>query len=170
METSGHTLIFMPLRTGSLSKIAPLSLTRQDQNAIVMDYLAPQMRSALDYLSSHGLCHRDVKPDNILYGVVGNRYIYQLADFGLANCQQRTRTICGTWAFTATETFGNYGRVTPKADVWSLFVTILDVIAETGFSALAVSRYDPPVIHQAVMVAAGRLPLPYLALLGPMAI
>jgi serine/threonine protein kinase len=57
----------------------------------------------------------------------------------LANWQQRTRAICGTWAFTATETFGNYGRVTPKADLWSLFVTILDVIAETGLSALAVS-------------------------------
>lgn len=55
-----------------------------------------QMLSALDYLTCNDLCHRDVKPENILYWTnPGGDYTFQLADFGLANYRPQALTMCG---------------------------------------------------------------------------
>jgi serine/threonine protein kinase len=96
-----------------------------------------QMLSALDYLSSKELCHRDVKPSNILFDKIDRRYNFQLADFGLANHQKHAKTWCGTRVYMAPELqhghgLGKYPQ-TPKMDIWSLFVTIASLISGTKF-------------------------------------
>lgn len=143
--------IVMPLKRGSLQQLIPLSNSRGEHNDIPT-VLLRQMLSALAYLDSQGLCHRDVKPANILFdhssgrqerrgagGAAGasRQYSFYLADFGLANAADRARTLCGTSIYMAPEMFENR-RQTPKVDVWSLFVTfavVLGVLREPDLQA-----------------------------------
>lgn len=89
------------------------------------------MLQALDYLSTKGLIHRDLKPANILYSTKApvctdekHRFNFQLADFGLSNRQSVAKTECGSGIFKALDVYGDKPQ-TPKADVWSLLVTML---------------------------------------------
>ncbi|KAF9784249.1 hypothetical protein IL306_007717 [Fusarium sp. DS 682] len=54
-----------------------------------------QMLQALDYLATQSIVHRDVKPEKILYSyAVDGGYLYQLADFGLANMVADGSNVC----------------------------------------------------------------------------
>ena len=99
------------------------------------DSLLHQMLQALDYLSFSGVIHRDVKPENILYSSCSNNtYIYQLADFGLANAILDARTYAGSGMYMAPELDLNPGgEQTPKMDIWSLFVTLAFAMNVGGF-------------------------------------
>jgi len=70
----------MPLYNGSLNSLARADGADHDG---ICDQVAEQMLQAFDYLDSSHLCHRDVKPDNILYMAVGpGTYHFYLTDFG----------------------------------------------------------------------------------------
>lgn len=121
---------------GSLTNLGPLSMKNIGHNK-TLNVLMFHMLSALDYLAAQPkpLCHRDVKPDNILYRTRDGEYNFQLADFGLVNVQQDADTFCGTKVFMAPEMVQNHGQnICPKVDVWSLFVTLVSVIPEKSFN------------------------------------
>lgn len=97
------------------------------------------MLQALDYLSTKGLIHRDLKPANILYSTKAPagtdekpRFIFRLADFGLSNRQSAAKTECGSGIFKAPDVYGDKPQ-TPKADVWSLLVTMLWLLDTNEF-------------------------------------
>ena len=103
-----------------------------------------QLLRALDFLDSKSLVHRDVKPGNILYKFLPDETIlFKLADFGLCNRVADARTLCGTQLFMAPEVY-NSGQQTAKADVWSLFATILYLMDGERF------RTKPPTNQAAV--------------------
>lgn len=100
----------MPLRPGNLSSLAKARDTLCDDDSLCMQVLE-QMLCALDYLAHQRLCHRDVKPENILYWHVAQGvYGFQLADFGLVNHQRFATTFCGTGYYQAPELYSEYGR------------------------------------------------------------
>ncbi|KPM35528.1 hypothetical protein AK830_g11033 [Neonectria ditissima] len=93
------------------------------------------MLQAIDRLAVEGIVHRDVKPEDIIYTAsqhYQSRYHFQLGDFGLANFQHVATSPVGTLIYTAPEVFQTV-RQTHKADVWSLFATMLWTLNAEGF-------------------------------------
>ncbi|KAL1877366.1 hypothetical protein VTK73DRAFT_8661 [Phialemonium thermophilum] len=123
--------IFMPLREGSLTSLIRKEVVA-DHRRLCLDVLQ-QMLSALDYLASKDLVHRDVKPDNILYARLpeGDGFLFQLSDFGLAHYRSMATTICGTGFYQAPELRPEESQIdapqSPKMDVWSLFATMVAI-------------------------------------------
>lgn len=92
-----------------------------------------QIISAVAYLHSKGVVHRDLKPDNVLVDVRSGSL--KLIDFGLTGIIRKNavmRTSCGSSYYSAPEvTFSNGdGYDGTKADAWSLGV--LSYILLTG--------------------------------------
>ena len=82
--------------------------------------IAIQILNALEYIHSQKICHRDVKPENILF----KGGIPKLADFGLARVMSGTSkfSMVGTPYYLAPEVIsGDYNM---KCDIWSLGVVI----------------------------------------------
>ncbi|KAJ9155641.1 Serine/threonine-protein kinase 33 [Pleurostoma richardsiae] len=114
--------IFMGLKEGTLESLlnTRCSVPITDLAQTVLHH----MLQAIDCLATHGIIHRDVKPENILYISRQDQYHFQLGDFGLSNHQLIAATCSGTPLYMAPEMYQN-GEQTHKADVWSLFVTML---------------------------------------------
>ncbi|OAA54534.1 Protein kinase-like domain protein [Niveomyces insectorum RCEF 264] len=94
------------------------------------------MLQALDFLACEGIVHRDVKPENIFYVRRAGAYHFQLGDFGLSNfARLAVSQHCGTPIYMSPEVYSGGGRQTPKADVWSLFVTLLWTLDYNDFRA-----------------------------------
>ncbi|KAL2168730.1 hypothetical protein VTG60DRAFT_6901 [Thermothelomyces hinnuleus] len=79
--------------------------------------------------------------ENILYVSTQDGYHFQLGDFGLSNRQALAATCAGTPLFMAPEIVLG-GKQTPKADIWSLFVTILWMMDVGGFRGLGFPAYE----------------------------
>jgi serine/threonine protein kinase len=127
------------------------------------DQVLEQMLSALDFLAFNKLCHRDVKPDNILYDhAAGKGYHFQLADFGLSNHHSQATTFCGTSYFQAPELYTELRCDTrlqsPKMDVWSLFTSLIAIHNKVHYPPFGTQGYGK--ILQAAR--AGAIQMPWL--------
>jgi len=154
-------------------------------NVIVMEYLAggsladrvadgplPARRAlragravarALAYAHEHEVCHRNVKPSNILYAP--NVDTFKLADFGFATDPAVERVGDTTFLDTPLESFGYLApeqldpdhTADPRTDVYGLGATLFGCLAGappfTGASvpdiAARVLRDDPPELEGA---------------------
>jgi serine/threonine protein kinase len=153
----------MSLKAGNVNDLLRKNPNARFDEQILLPLLK-QMLEALDYLAFRELFHRDVKPDNILYTPVnGTEYIFQLADFGLANHQALAKTQTGTPMFTAPEIYFHGHPQTSKMDVWSLFVTLASVTRTAGFDERKLKDY-----HQVLNVVR-KAAITRLSSLSPMA-
>ncbi len=79
---------------------------------------------AINHLHGLGIIHRDVKPENLLYGSVDPEADVKIIDFGMSNRLQpgfhQLHSMVGTPYYLAPEVLsGTYGK---ECDVWSLGV------------------------------------------------
>lgn len=94
--------------------------------------LAAQAADALEYSHKKGIVHRDVKPANLLVDESGKLWV---TDFGLARLSDEagltsTGDMLGTLRYMSPERISsNYPIVDPSADVYSLGMTLYEMIA-----------------------------------------
>ncbi|ELA42279.1 CAMK/CAMKL/CHK1 protein kinase [Vittaforma corneae ATCC 50505] len=88
-----------------------------------------QLLEGVKYLHSNGICHRDIKPDNILMDRKGN---IRLCDFGHSTMfklkeYRRLKTIAGTPEFMAPEILKrDYDG--QMADIFSMGITLVNIL------------------------------------------
>jgi serine/threonine protein kinase len=118
-------------------------------------WIARQIGEALAALHGRGWRHADVKPDNILVARSGHA---TLVDLGFAQpIHERTgdetdHSLLGTFAYLAPELFTNSVRLSAAADVYSLGVSLYEMLTgrlpflETDPTELAVAHLQqiPP--------------------------
>ena len=113
---------------------------------LVVNYLQ-QLSSALKFLRSKNLVHRDIKPQNLLLctplqdysdpktfhemGFIGiyNLPVLKIADFGFARFLPNTslaETLCGSPLYMAPEIL-NYQKYNAKADLWSVGTVLYEM-------------------------------------------
>ncbi|KAI1750329.1 kinase-like domain-containing protein [Xylaria castorea] len=114
--------VFMALKEGTLKSLMENGCPVPPTN--IGYFVCHHILQAIDFLSVHGIIHRDIKPENILYVTRSDHHYFQLGDFGISSHQFHASSMSGTRLFMAPEAFHG-GEQTHKADVWSLFVTML---------------------------------------------
>eukprot|EP00747_Dinoflagellata_sp_TGD_P158646 gnl/TRDRNA2_/TRDRNA2_177831_c0_seq8.p1 gnl/TRDRNA2_/TRDRNA2_177831_c0~~gnl/TRDRNA2_/TRDRNA2_177831_c0_seq8.p1 ORF type:complete len:691 (-),score=80.74 gnl/TRDRNA2_/TRDRNA2_177831_c0_seq8:1039-3111(-) len=95
-----------------------------------------QASAALAHLHKWQVCHRDVKPDNLIISNDNDELHLSLTDFGLATMvcgtNQTLHDCVGTIPFVAPEILwdenGRQGYNGFQADAWSLAVTFVDLV------------------------------------------
>jgi serine/threonine protein kinase len=90
-----------------------------------------QVANAAEHALSSGIIHRDIKPSNIL---INNQGETKLADFGLAKVAggehlTLTGQSIGTPQYMAPEQIGGSRDIDHRADIYSLGVTLLHMLA-----------------------------------------
>ena len=86
----------------------------------------------MQYAHDEGIIHRDIKPANLLLDRRGNVHI---TDFGLAQVQAQdnltlTGDLVGTMRYMSLEQIEGDGLVDARTDIYSLGLTLYELIAE----------------------------------------
>ncbi|MGD0093047.1 MAG: serine/threonine-protein kinase [Planctomycetota bacterium] len=121
--------------------------------------MARGLAQGLGFLHTYGVCHKDVKPDNIMITEEG---VVKLLDFGFAERYKAFRlfrpSLEGTLSYMAPEMFVSK-RATPQTDLYGLGCTLYECAA--GFQPFGGmsdneiakrqtnTRLDPPPLRQA---------------------
>jgi serine/threonine protein kinase/alpha-tubulin suppressor-like RCC1 family protein len=149
------------LHDGGLALVMQLVPGRTLKQAIVeggamspmmVEHVIRDVASALAYAHSHGVVHRDVKPENIFLDVTSGRAL--LSDFGIAQSNEfdsrltMTGTAIGTPAYMSPEQID--GKATdPRSDVYSLGLVAWEMLTgerpwegETLYNVIYKQKHD----------------------------
>ena len=88
-----------------------------------------QILSAVEYMHSRGIAHRDLKLDNILIDEINNA---KIIDFGFSVCCKydlRLKMFCGTPSYMCPEIIHRKDYLGPPADMWSLGIILYTMIS-----------------------------------------
>ena len=127
LHDNGRPILATDLMAGSLREaFAKPGRSRQLDSAWTW---LNAMREALSFAHSHGIVHRDVKPENILFDSRGEFF---LADFGIARTlipssqTLQTKSIRGTFEYMAPELFVNQGERHIESDEYALAIMLFE--------------------------------------------
>lgn len=103
-----------------------------DYGCFTEDLTAELIKTLLEtvqYLHRIGVCHRDIKPQNILYSL-GNSPPLKLIDFEISKLVSSSKfemwTVTGSLFYKAPEMFS--GSYTSKIDIWAIGVVAYELL------------------------------------------
>ena len=89
-----------------------------------------QVADAAAFLHAQGLCHADIKPENLLLTERGPGGLIKLVDFGLATeLRSPKRSKPGTWAYWPPEAFGDGSSCGKPTDMWAIGVVLFILLS-----------------------------------------
>jgi serine/threonine protein kinase len=134
-SATGRQLVLDYCEAGTLRQLmeqsAPVSL------AEILTWVV-QVLEALDHAHSQGIVHCDIKPENILLGIVPGAWQVKISDFGIARLSQELRTqgisgATGSPAYMAPERF--YHQYSAASDLYAVGVILFElVVGERPFT------------------------------------
>lgn len=119
--------------------------------------IVSQIASVLEFARQRGIVHRDIKPDNIMFGADGR---VKLADLGIARHYEsmteatmtETGAMMGTPAYMAPEQMMDARKVDSRADIYSLGVVFYEMLTgrrpranDTVFQLMAKAMAGVPI-------------------------
>ncbi|EFO85462.1 hypothetical protein CRE_23005 [Caenorhabditis remanei] len=122
-QTDQHFHIVMPFYVnGSLSTYTD----KEDSiDRIECAKISYEILTALEYLHSKKVIHRDLKPKNILIGEGGEM---RVSDFGLAEFQKRVKGKCGALNYMAPEELKSQQQ-NYQVDIWSFGCIVYELLS-----------------------------------------
>lgn len=90
-----------------------------------------QILGCVEYLHGMGICHRDLKLENIL---IDENHLIKLVDFGFSTYilnNKKVQLYCGTFYYMAPEVLLNKESVGPPIDIWACGVLIYVLLTGT---------------------------------------
>lgn len=120
--------------------------TQEGFSEDVCKYLLLQILNAMEAIHSKGICHRDFKPENMLF--VGDNYELKLCDFGFAirflnkeNQKRKLRNPVGTPYYCAPEILEGKNYDGEKVDIFSIGASLFVLMTRKfGFEEAKVNN------------------------------
>ena len=106
-------------------------ISKKPQLPVVLDFMVG-MAKGVNFLHTRRICHRDLKPHNVLVQKEQDRFICKITDFGLSAVMTKSyfSDVCGSLMFMAPEVADGMKYSYP-ADVFSLGLLFYCLIAKT---------------------------------------
>jgi serine/threonine protein kinase len=144
-ETKAY-IIFELATKGELLDYITCTKENLDERFVKVIFI--KIVKALRYLHNLGLCHRDLKTDNIVLS--GEEFTIKLLDFGFSSKIIRTKDgrarhqtgVVGTKAYAAPEVLNGIPYDGEKADIFSLGGILFNI--RTGFRGFKMAKCNNP--------------------------
>jgi len=157
IDTESCLFLVLEIAEGGQLLTKVTQTDRMDEDLVKVYF--HQLASAVDYLHSRNICHRDLKLENVLVSSLDeNDPVVKITDMGLSKIVEDTdlKTFCGTKSYLAPEVVksgvGLGDKIyTLKVDCWALGVILYELLS--GCPPFTEDRKIPMPLRDQILTA-----------------